>query len=93
MSDISRVTDSMLSRIELPERAKESLKMLLTQKQQAEQMVLTYIRVLQDVLDIKGEGWTLELKEMAFVQKSPNGKVEADVVGAIAGDSATESNN
>ena len=81
------------NRIDIPEGAKESLKALFAQRQQAEQMIQTYIRALQDTLDIKGTGWTLELAEMAFVQQSPNGKVEADVVGAIAGDSATEPNN
>jgi hypothetical protein len=79
--------DNIKAQIELPESAKESLKALFAQRQQAEHMIQTYIRALQDALGIQGTGWTLELGEMAFVQRSSNGKVEADVVGAIAGDS------
>ena len=78
-------------RVEIPESAKESLKVLLAQKQQTDQMMQTYIRALQDALGIQGTGWTLELGAMAFVQQSPNGKVDADVVGAIAGDSENKS--
>jgi hypothetical protein len=76
---------SQPERIEIPESAKESIRALLAQKQQTEQMIQVYIRALQDALNIKGQGWTLELGEMAFIQNSPNGKVEADVVGAVAG--------
>ena len=74
-----------ITRVEIPDSAKESLKVLLAQKQQTDQLIQTYIRALQDTLDIQGTGWTLELAEMAFIKQSPNGKVEADVVGAIAG--------
>ena len=81
---------SEANRIEIPESARESLRVLLAQKQQTDQLIQTYIRALQDTLDIKGSGWRLELSEMAFVQQSPNGKVEADVVGAIAGNSQGE---
>lgn len=76
---------SELKRVEIPDSAKESLKVLLAQKQQTDQLIQTYIRALQDALGIQGTGWTLELGAMAFIQQSPNGKVEADVVGAIAG--------
>ena len=72
-------------RVEIPDSAKESLKVLLAQRQQTDQLIQTYIRALQDTLGIQGTGWTLELAEMAFIKQSPNGKVEADVVGAIAG--------
>ena len=74
-----------ITRVEIPDSAKESLKVLLAQRQQTDQLIQTYIRALQDTLDIQGTGWTLELAEMAFIKQSPNGKVEADVVGAIAG--------
>ena len=74
-----------ITRVEIPDSAKESLKVLLAQKQQTDQLIQTYIRALQDTLDIQGTGWTLELAEMVFIKQSPNGKVEADVVGAIAG--------
>ena len=84
---------SEAKRVEIPESAKESLRMLMAQKQQQDQLIQTYIRALQDTLEIKGQGWTLELTEMAFIQQSPNGKAGADVVGAIAGDSQGESNN
>ena len=79
-----------ITRVEIPDSAKESLKVLLAQKQQTDQLIQTYIRALQDTLDIQGTGWTLELAEMAFIKQSPNGKVEADVVGAIAGNSQAE---
>jgi len=79
-----------ITRVEIPDSAKESLKVLLAQKQQTDQLIQTYIRALQDTLDIKGTGWTLELGAMAFIKQSPNGKVEADVVGAIAGNTQRE---
>ena len=79
-----------ITRVEIPDSAKESLKVLLAQKQQTDQLIQTYIRALQDTLDIQGTGWTLELAEMVFIKQSPNGKVEADVVGAIAGNSQGE---
>ena len=79
-----------ITRVEIPDSAKESLKVLLAQKQQTDQLIQTYIRALQDTLDIQGTGWTLELAEMVFIKQSPNGKVEADVVGAIAGNSQAE---
>jgi acetone carboxylase gamma subunit len=82
---------SEAKRVEIPESAKESLRMLMAQKQQQDQLIQTYIRALQDTLDIKGTGWSLELAEMAFVQQSPNGKADADVVGAVAGDSSGKS--
>ena len=79
-----------ITRVEIPDSAKESLKVLLAQKQHADQLIQTYIRALQDTLDIQGTGWTLELAEMVFIKQSPNGKVEADVVGAIAGNTQRE---
>ena len=77
-------------RIDIPEGAKESLRVLLAQKQQADQLIQPYIRALQDTLGIKGQGWILSLDEMAFTQPSPNGKADADVVGATASDSARD---
>jgi acetone carboxylase gamma subunit len=76
--------------VEIPDDAKESLRMLFSQRQQAEQMIQTYIRALQDSLNVKGDGWTLNIADMVFVKESPNGKVEADVVGAVTGDSTGE---
>ena len=77
-------------RVEIPQSAKDSLQILIGQKQHADQLIQTYIRALQDTLDIQGTGWRLELAEMAFIKQSPNGKVEADVVGAIAGNTQGE---
>ena len=77
-------------RVEIPQSAKDSLQILIGQKQHADQLIQTYIRALQDTLGIQGTGWTLELAEMAFIKQSPNGKVEADVVGAIAGNTQGE---
>ena len=68
---------SDINRIEIPNSAKESLRVLLQQKQQQDQLIQTYIRALQDTLEIKGQGWSLELAEMAFIQQSPNGKADA----------------
>jgi|6_EtaG_2_1085325.scaffolds.fasta_scaffold148224_2 hypothetical protein len=72
------------NRIEIPDSARESLRILMAQKQQADQQIQTYIRALQDTLGIVGQGWSLELAEMAFIRQSPNGKADADVVGATA---------
>ena len=77
-------------RVEIPQSAKDSLQILIGQKQHADQLIQTYIRALQDTLDIQGTGWTLELAEMAFIKQSPIGKVVADVVGAIAGNTQGE---
>jgi len=74
-------------RVDIADGAKASLRGLFAQRQQVEQMIQAYVKALQDTLDIQGEGWSLNIAEMAFIRESPNGKVEADVVGAIAGDS------
>ena len=80
-----------LKRVEIPENAKASLRVLLTQKQQAEQLIGIYVRALRDSLNIEGEGWTLELENMVFIQQAPsNGEGDADVVGAIASNPARE---
>ena len=71
-------------RVEISDSSKASLRGLFAQRQQAEQMIQAYVKALQDTLDIHGEGWSLNIAEMAFIQQSPNGKVEADVVGATA---------
>ena len=73
-----------LNRFEIPESAKKSLRALLSQRQQVEQLMNTYIRALRDGFNIEGDGWVLELNDMAFVQQSPNGKAErSDVVEEI----------
>lgn len=79
-----------LQRVEIPDNAKQSLRLLLAQKQQTDQLINTYVQALRDGLDIQGDGWAIELKDMAFVQQSPNGKVDADGLGAIASNSTGE---
>ena len=79
---------SELQRVEIPDSAKQSLRLLLAQKQQTEQLINTYIQALRDSLDIQGDGWAIQLVDMVFVQQSPNGKVDTDVLGAIAGNNA-----
>ena len=74
-------------RVEIPEGARESLRMLFAQKQQIESNIQLYVRALQDTLDVKGEGWSLDIVEMEFSKQSPNGKVDADVVGTVASNS------
>ena len=74
-------------KVEIPASAKESLKMLFAQRQQIESNIQLYVRALQDTLDIKGEGWSLDIAEMVFNKQSPNGKVQADVVGTVASNS------
>jgi len=75
-----------IRRIEIPESSRLSLRALLFQRQQVEQSIGIYIRALRDSLSVEGDGWSVDLSEMVFVQSSPNGKVDADVVGAIASD-------
>ena len=78
-------------RVEIADDAKASLRGLFAQRQQVEQMIQAYVKALQDTLDIHGEGWSLNIAEMAFIQQSPNGKVEAkDVVGATTGNTSGE---
>ena len=77
-------------RVDIADNAKESLRGLFAQRQQAEQMIQAYVKALQDTLDIQGEGWSLNIAEMAFIRESPNGKVEADVVGAATGNTSRE---
>ena len=74
-------------RIEIPESAKESLRVLLAQRRQINNDINVYIKALQDTFGIiQGSGWLLEINEIAFIKQSPNGKVdEEDVVGAITG--------
>tara|TARA_Y100000310_G_scaffold285500_1_gene308996 strand:+ start:251 stop:508 length:258 start_codon:yes stop_codon:yes gene_type:complete len=75
---------SELNRFEIPESAKQSLRALLAQRQQVEQLINTYVRALKDGFNIEGDGWVLELQDMVFVQQSPNGKAErSDVVEEI----------
>jgi len=73
---------SELSRFEIPESARQSLRALLAQRQQIEQLINTYIRALRDSFNIEGDDWLLEINDMAFVQQSPNGKVQKEVVGS-----------
>ena len=78
MSDVDTVP--------MPEKAKESLRLLITQRQQIEQQIQSYLKGIYDSLGLEGEDWTVEMPSMTFVRQvqSPNGKVEADVVGATA---------
>jgi hypothetical protein len=77
-------------RVDIADGAKASLRGLFAQRQQVEQMIQAYVKALQDTLDIQGEGWSLNIAEMAFIRESPNGKVEADVVGATTGNTTGE---
>jgi len=77
-------------RVDIADGAKASLRGLFAQRQQVEQMIQAYVKALQDTLDIQGEGWSLNIAEMAFIRESPNGKVEADVVGAATGNTSGE---
>ena len=90
ISKLSANGRDIVSMIEIPAASQESLRALLVQRRQAENSIQLYIRALQDTLGISGEGWSLDLAEMVFNKQSPNGKVEADVVGAVAGNSTNE---
>ena len=90
ISKLSANGRDIVTMIEIPEASQESLRALLVQRRQAENSIQLYIRALQDTLGISGNGWSLDLAEMVFNKQSPNGKVEADVVGAVAGNSTNE---
>ena len=91
--EISRLSPNgkeIVTVVEIPEASQESLRALLMQRKQIENSIQLYIRALQDTLGISGNGWSLDLAEMVFSKQSPNGKVEADVVGAVAVDSTNQ---
>ena len=90
ISKLSPNGKEIVTVVEIPEASQESLRALLIQRKQIENSIQLYIRALQDTLEITGEGWSLDLAEMVFNKQSPNGKVEADVVGAVAGNSTNE---
>ena len=90
ISKLSPNGKEIVTVVEIPEASQESLRALLVQRKQVENNIQLYIRALQDTLEITGEGWSLDLAEMVFNKQSPNGKVEADVVGAVAGNSTNE---
>lgn len=90
ISKLSPNGKEIITVVEIPVASKASLRNLLTQRKQADVNIQLYIRALQDTLDISGEGWSLDLAEMVFNKQSPNGKVEADVVGTVTGDSTNQ---
>ena len=90
ISKLSPNGKDIMTVVEIPEASQESLRALLVQRKQIENSIQLYIRALQDTLGISGNGWSLDLAEMIFNKQSPNGKVEADVVGAVAGNSTNE---
>ena len=90
ISKLSPNGKEIVTVVEIPEASQESLRALLIQRKQIENSIQLYIRALQDTLGISGNGWSLDLAEMVFNKQSPNGKVEADVVGAVAGNSTNE---
>ena len=90
ISKLSPNGKEIVTVVEIPEASQESLRALLMQRKQIENSIQLYIRALQDTLGISGNGWSLDLAEMVFNKQSPNGKVEADVVGAVAGNSTNE---
>ena len=73
MSDVDTVP--------MPEKAKESLRLMITQRQQIEQQIQSYLKGIYDSLGLEGEDWTVEMPAMDFVRKaqsptqSPNGYV------------------
>ena len=61
-------------KVEIPESAQGSLRVLLAQQKQLQNDIQIYIRALQDTLGIEGDGWSLDLQGMAFTQQSLNGR-------------------
>ena len=90
ISKLSPNGRDIMTVVEIPEASRESLRSLLVQRRQVDNNIQLYIRALQDTLGISGNGWSLDLAEMVFSKQSPNGKVEADVVGAVAVDSTNQ---
>lgn len=88
ISKLSPNGKEIMTVVEIPAASKESLRALLAQRKQIDNSIQLYIRALQDTLEITGEGWSLDLAEMIFNKQSPNGKVEADVVGTVASNNA-----
>jgi hypothetical protein len=72
MSDVDTVP--------MPEKAKESLRIMIAQRQQIEQQIQSYLKGIYDSLGLEGEDWTVEMPAMTFVRKaqSPNGYVEQE---------------
>ena len=76
MSDVDTVP--------MPEKAKESLRLMITQRQQIEQQIQSYLKGIYDSLGLEGEDWTVEMPAMDFVRKaqlpteSPNGHVDQE---------------
>ena len=73
----------------LSETAQARIRSLLSQRVSLNQQIEAYIRGLKDSMELEGEDWEIDLSIMAFVPKSPNGRVK-DAVGAVAGDSSGE---
>jgi len=73
MSDVERVP--------MPEKSRESLRLMITQRQQIEQQIQSYLKGIYDSLDLDGDDWNVEMPAMDFVRKaqssteSPNGYV------------------
>ena len=77
MSDVDTVP--------MPEKAKESLSLMIAQRQQIEQQIQSYLKGIYDSLGLEGEDWTVEMPAMDFVRKaqSPNGYVSDDAVEVV----------
>jgi hypothetical protein len=74
---------------QLSEAAQARIKNLLSQRHSLNQQIEAYIRGLKDSMELEGEDWEIDLSIMAFVPKSPNGRVK-DAVGAVTGDTPRE---
>ena len=77
MSDVDTVP--------MPEKAKESLRLMITQRQQIEQQIQSYLKGIYDSLGLEGEDWTVEMPAMDFVRKAQasNGYVGEDAVEVV----------
>jgi len=74
----------------MPERAKESLRIMIAQRQQIEQQIQLYIKGIYDSLGLDGDDWNVEMPTMDFVRKaqsptqSPNGYVDQEAEEYVA---------
>jgi hypothetical protein len=84
-----------MDEIKLPERAVETIRKLFYERSVIEAKITNYLQGLVDSFGLEGDNWSLDTNMMVLrqLEESPNGKVTEDVLGAIAGDSATESYN
>ena len=84
-----------MDEIKLPERVQETIRKLFYERSVIEAKITNYLQGLIDSFGLEGDNWSLDTNMMVLrqLEESPNGKVTEDVLGAIAGDSATESYN